>query len=169
LKISVNNNSASEKETFSLHLIFLSFCFHFFKFMRYDVRNIRKLPPFNQLGWLLYHYVTKFKSYHYLTRQKKFYKVNKLIILFETFYINLPLKVSFLFCLRFYKISKWLLLICVIFYFISITILGLGLWCLMPLSTIFQLFVVVSFIGGGNRSTGRKPLTCRKSLANFIT
>jgi len=26
--------------------------------------------------------------------------------------------------------------------------------------------VVVSFIGGGNR---RKPLTCRKSLTNFIT
>jgi hypothetical protein len=29
--------------------------------------------------------------------------------------------------------------------------------------------VAVSFIGGGNRSTGRKPLTCPKSLANFIT
>ena len=26
-----------------------------------------------------------------------------------------------------------------------------GLWCLMLLSTIFQLFVVVSFIGGGNK------------------
>jgi len=32
----------------------------------------------------------------------------------------------------------------------------------MPLSTIFQLYIVaVSFIGGGNR---RKPPTCRKSL-----
>jgi hypothetical protein len=29
--------------------------------------------------------------------------------------------------------------------------------------------VVVSFIGGGNWSTRRKPLTCRKSLTNFIT
>jgi len=29
--------------------------------------------------------------------------------------------------------------------------------------------VVVSFIGGGNRSTQRKPPTCRKSLTNFIT
>jgi hypothetical protein len=28
---------------------------------------------------------------------------------------------------------------------------------------------VVSFIGGGNRSTWRKPPTCRKSLTNFIT
>ena len=25
------------------------------------------------------------------------------------------------------------------------------------------------FIDGGNRSTWRKPLTCRKSLTNFIT
>jgi len=29
--------------------------------------------------------------------------------------------------------------------------------------------VAVSFNGGGNRSTRRKPPTCRKSLTNFIT
>jgi hypothetical protein len=29
--------------------------------------------------------------------------------------------------------------------------------------------VAVSFIGGRNRSTRRKPPTCRKSLTNFIT
>jgi len=29
--------------------------------------------------------------------------------------------------------------------------------------------MVVSFIGGGNQSTRRKPPTCRKSLTNFIT
>jgi len=29
--------------------------------------------------------------------------------------------------------------------------------------------VAVSFIGGGNRSTRRKPSTCHKSLTNFIT
>jgi hypothetical protein len=45
-----------------------------------------------------------------------------------------------------------------------------GLWCLMPLSTISQLYHGhPSFIGGGNQSTQRKPLTCRKSLTNFIT
>ena len=33
-----------------------------------------------------------------------------------------------------------------------------------------QLYImVVSFIGGENRSTQRKPLTCRKSLTNLIT
>ena len=29
--------------------------------------------------------------------------------------------------------------------------------------------MVASFIDGGNQSTQRKPLTCRKSLTNFIT
>jgi len=29
--------------------------------------------------------------------------------------------------------------------------------------------VAVSFIGGGNRNTRRKPPTCHKSLINFIT
>jgi len=33
----------------------------------------------------------------------------------------------------------------------------------------FSYIVVVSFIGGENRSTGRKPLTCNKSLTNFST
>jgi hypothetical protein len=33
----------------------------------------------------------------------------------------------------------------------------------------FSYIVAVSFIGGGNRSTQRKPATCRKSLTNFIT
>ena len=42
-----------------------------------------------------------------------------------------------------------------------------GLWCLLPLSTIFQLFIVaVSFIGGGSRVTQRKSPICRKSLTN---
>jgi hypothetical protein len=45
---------------------------------------------------------------------------------------------------------------------------ALALWCLMPLSTIFQLHLVISFIGGGNWSTMTKPLTCRKSWTNFI-
>jgi hypothetical protein len=33
----------------------------------------------------------------------------------------------------------------------------------------FSYIVAVSFIGGGNRSTRRKPQTRRKSLTNFIT
>jgi len=47
---------------------------------------------------------------------------------------------------------------------------GLGLWYLTPLSTIFLSYIVAaSFIDGGNWSALRKPLTCRKSLTNFIT
>jgi hypothetical protein len=42
------------------------------------------------------------------------------------------------------------------------------LMVLTPLSTIFLCYIVaVSFIGGGNQSIQRKPLTCRKSLTNL--
>jgi len=33
----------------------------------------------------------------------------------------------------------------------------------------FSFILAGSFIGGGNRSTRRKPPTCRKSLINVIT
>ena len=54
---------------------------------------------------------------------------------------------------------------------INVDLLGLGLWCSRSLSILFQLYriVEVSFIGGGNWSTLRKPSTCRKSLTNFNT
>jgi hypothetical protein len=41
-----------------------------------------------------------------------------------------------------------------------------------PTSTLQQYFSyieAVSFIGGGNKSTRRKPPICHKSLTNFIT
>jgi len=39
----------------------------------------------------------------------------------------------------------------------------------MPLPPYFSYILAVSFIGGENRSTRRKPPTCHKSLTNFIT
>ena len=39
----------------------------------------------------------------------------------------------------------------------------------MVFNATFNYNVAVSFIGGGNQWTQRKPPTCRKSLTNFIT
>jgi hypothetical protein len=45
--------------------------------------------------------------------------------------------------------------------------LVVGLWCLTSFQQYFSNIVEVSFIGGGNLSTWRKPLNCHKSLTNF--
>jgi hypothetical protein len=45
----------------------------------------------------------------------------------------------------------------------------LVLWWLTHFQQYFSYIVAVSFIGGGNRSTGRKLPTYHKSLTNFIT
>jgi hypothetical protein len=47
--------------------------------------------------------------------------------------------------------------------------MGYGYGVKRPFQQYFSYIVVVSFIGGGNRSTRRKPQTCRKSLTNSIT
>jgi len=42
--------------------------------------------------------------------------------------------------------------------------LGLGLWCVTPRQQYFTYIVAVSFICGRNRTTRKKPQTCRKLL-----
>jgi hypothetical protein len=45
----------------------------------------------------------------------------------------------------------------------------LSLWDLNATFNNISYIATVSFIGGGNWSTWRKPPTSRKSLSNFIT
>ena len=46
---------------------------------------------------------------------------------------------------------------------------GLTIWGVMVFNTTFNNIMAVSFTGGGNLSTRRKPTTCHKSLTNFVT
>ena len=76
-------------------------------------------------------------------------------------YISLPFHIGFFhfeFLIHFFN---WVLSQ-------EITI-GLGLWCLMPLSTIFQLYHGGQLYWLRNQITRRKSLTYRKSLTIFIT
>ena len=45
---------------------------------------------------------------------------------------------------------------------------GGGVWCLLRIQQYFSYIVAVSFIGGRNWSTGRRPLPCCSSLTNFF-
>jgi hypothetical protein len=64
----------------------------------------------------------------------------------------------------FNKIQK---IICfLLFYFWG---LGVMVFYATFIDIYFSYIVEVSFIGEGNQSTQRKPLTCRKSVTNFIT
>ena len=47
-------------------------------------------------------------------------------------------------------------------------LLGMGLWCLTPLSTIFSYIVAVSVIGGGNRNTRGKLSQVTDKLYHII-
>jgi hypothetical protein len=46
---------------------------------------------------------------------------------------------------------------------------GSELWYLSHFQQYFSNIVVVSFIGGGNGNSQKRPPICRKSLTNFIT
>ena len=57
--------------------------------------------------------------------------------------------------------------VCNVKYFVAVRVLKL--WCFWRhFQQYLSYIVAVSFIGGGNRSTRRKPPTCHKSLTNYI-
>jgi hypothetical protein len=68
------------------------------------------------------------------------------------------------------RVAIWSITLSTICYLYIIWLVGLFvIWCLTHFQQYFSYVVEVSFIDGRNRRTRRKPLTCRKSLTNFIT
>ena len=58
--------------------------------------------------------------------------------------------------------------ICLFICYIVISFLLVVMIWFMVFNATFSYIVAVSFIGGGNWCTLRKPMFCRKSLTNFI-